>query len=272
MDPVAVPDVAMTQPDALRDLYLDLILRCITNSLYDDDLDLLTRDESTGLYRQGTGAPVDPIRKYYGWYWPTRAHTMVGMPQLSQLRCCAQDVIERKVAGDFIEAGVWRGGSAIFMRAILRAHDITDRTVWVADSFKGLPEPNRTLYPQETTFAFHRFDALAVPLDQVKLNFERYGLLDAQVRFLEGWFRDTLPAAPIERLAVMRLDGDMYESTMDALVALYPKLSLGGYVLVDDYNNVPSCTAAVDDFRRAHDIPDDLSLLPRSGAFWQRRS
>jgi hypothetical protein len=70
----------------------------------------------------------------------------------------------------------------------------------------------------------------------------------------------------------MRLDGDMYESTMDALVALYPKLSLGGYVLVDDYNNVPSCTAAVDDFRRAHDIRDDLSLLPRSGAFWQRRS
>ena len=68
-----------------------------------------------------------------------------------------------------------------------------------------------------------------MPLETVKANFEKYGLLDAQVVFLKGWFKDTLPAAPIGKLAVMRLDGDMYESTMDALKSLYPELSPGGY-------------------------------------------
>jgi O-methyltransferase len=90
----------------------------------------------------------------------------------------------------------------------------------------------------------HKARELAVSLEQVKANFDRYGLLDDQVRFLKGWFRDTLPVAPIERLAVLRLDGDMYESPMDTLVNLYPKLSEGGYVIVDDYGAIPACRQA----------------------------
>ena len=101
----------------------------------------------------------------------------------------------------------------------------------------------------------------------------KFGLLDDQVRFLPGWFRDTLPAAPIERLSVMRLDGDMYESTMDSLQYLYPKLSSGGYVIVDDYS-VPFCRAAVEDYRRDHEITEPLELAtwPRWAAYWQHQS
>jgi len=72
---------------------------------------------------------------------------------------------------------------------------------------------------------------LAVSLERVQDNFRRYGLLDRQVRFLKGWFRDTLPAAPIERLAILRLDGDLYESTIQALGALHGKVSAGGVVM-----------------------------------------
>ena len=88
-----------------------------------------------------------------------------------------------------------------------------------------------------------------MPLEHVKENFQRYGLLDEQVRFVKGWFRDTLPHVPIERLAVLRLDGDLYESTIQALDGLYHKLSPGGFVIVDDYGNVPACRQAVNDFR-----------------------
>ena len=121
------------------------------------------------------------------------------------------------------------------MRALLKAYAVKDRLVWVADSFKGLPVPNPEKYPADTGDRLHEFKELAVPLDQVKSNFAKYGLLDNQVRFLKGWFRDTLPNAPVEQLAIIRLDGDMYESTMEALVHLYPKLSRGGYSIVDDY-------------------------------------
>ena len=150
------------------------------------------------------------------------------------------------------------------------AYGVTERTVWVADSFEGLPRADRVLYPKESTIEFHRFADLAVPLEEVRRNFERYDLLDNQVQFLKGWFRDTLPLAPIQQLAVMRLDGDMYESTMDALVNLYHKLSPGGFVIIDDYNAIESCNEAVADFRREHKITAELHLISGSGAFWKK--
>ena len=152
----------------------------------------------------------------------------------------------------------WRGGATIFMRAVLKAYGVTDRYVWVADSFEGLPPPETGKYPHDAGDRLHEARELAVSLEEVKANFERYGLLDDQVRFLKGWFRDTLPAAPIERLAVLRLDGDMYESTMDTLVNLYPKLSEGGYAIVDDYGAIPACRQAVNDYRSANAITEKI--------------
>ena len=156
------------------------------------------------------------------------------------------------------------------MRAILMAYEITDRKVWVADSFEGLPVPNFEVYPDESKMNLHKFSALAVSLSEVKDNFEKYGLLDDQVRFLKGWFKDTLPDIEIDQLALMRLDGDLYESTMDSLVNLYPKLSIGGYVIIDDYNAIESCNAAVDDFRRDRNILEKLILIPAFGAYWMK--
>jgi O-methyltransferase len=155
-------------------------------------------------------------------------------------------------------------------RARRAADGVTDRRVWVADSFQGLPPPNAPEYPNDEGYFLSNIEELSVSLTQVRSHFERYDLLDDQVVFLEGWFRDTLPTAPIERLAVMRLDGDLYESTMDALVHLYPKLSTGGYVIIDDYGALPPCREAVVDFRRAHAITDKLLPIDWTGMYWQR--
>jgi len=195
---------------------------------------------------------------------------MIGVPRLNNIQYCVEHVLTHGVPGDLIETGVWRGGATIFMRGILKAYGVADRLVWVADSFAGLPEADYARYPRESNLAFHRMAELAVSLEEVRKNFERYGLLDDQVRFLKGWFKDTLPVAPIDRLAVMRLDGDMYESTMDGLVNLYPKLSPGGFVIIDDYNAVGSCNEAVHDFRKDAGIAAELSLISRGGAFWMK--
>jgi len=164
---------------------------------------------------------------------------------------------------------VWRGGSVIFMRAILAAYADPSRNVWVADSFQGLPPPDPQ-YAADAGDVFHGFETLAVSLEEVRANFARYGLLDDRVKFLKGWFKDTLAGAPIERLALARLDGDMYESTMDALRPLYPRLSVGGYLIVDDYGIVPGCKQAVDEYRGEHGITEPIVDIDGWGVYWRR--
>ncbi len=262
-------------PTEATNLYLDLMIRSLKNAIYDDDADMATGkyvvDEATGKYVLLESAPADAEQKYAGGIWPSRAHTMIGVPRLINIKQCVEEVLIKGVPGDLIETGVWRGGASIFMRAILKVHGVTDRNVWVADSFEGLPEPDLENFPQDGKFELHKYEVLAVSLKEVTSNFQRYGLLDDQVRFLKGWFKDTLPEAPIERLAVMRLDGDLYESTMDALINLYPKLSVGGYVIIDDYGALDVCNQAVDEFREQRGIDDELKTIPGCGVYWQRK-
>jgi O-methyltransferase len=203
--------------------------------------------------------------------WPAEAETMIGTKRLNNLDECVRKVLEAGVPGDLIETGVWRGGSVILMRAILKAYGDVSRTVWVADSFEGVPPPDRR-YSQDQGSTLHEYsDVLGVSMEQVQENFRRYGLLDGQVRFLKGWFSETLPTAPIEKLAIARLDGDLYSSTMDALEALYPKLSPGGFLIVDDYGAVPGCKQAIDDYRSSKGITEPVQTVDWSGVFWRKQ-
>ena len=214
-------------------------------------------------------APVfDAHKRAMGRDWPLRAHSMIGKLRMDNIRTCADTIFLKDIPGDFVETGVWRGGACIFMRAILNAYGITGRKVWAADSFEGLPPPNPSLYPADAGDPHHTFHQLAISLQEVKSNFARYGLLDEQVVFLKGWFKDTLPKAPIESIALLRLDGDMYESTMDAISALYGKVSPGGIIIVDDYGAIAGCRKAIDDFRAAQHIEDPIRSIDGAGIYW----
>jgi len=240
----------------LAKLYLDALEPVLTGQA---DRDPAMDPVSRGRF--------DPAKRREGADWPAHAHTMIGERRLHSLRQMAEAVIERGVPGDFIETGVWRGGACIMMRAVLAAHGVTDRRVFVADSFQGLPSADLSSYPLDVEYERHPMPQLAIPLDEVKRNFDRYGLLDDQVVFLPGWFRDTLPTAPIERLAILRLDGDMYQSTTEALENLFPKLSPGGYLIVDD-GHLESCMQAVKDFRARHGIATRGRWIDRMGFYW----
>ena len=204
-----------------------------------------------------------------GLIWPGYADTMIGLKRLDSLQDCIETVLREQVPGDFIETGVWRGGSCIFMRAALAAYGVEDRTVFVADSFEGLPPPDAATYPADQGDTHHLNRYLAVSREEVEANFKKYELLDSQVTFLKGWFKDTLPNAPIGSLAIMRLDGDMYSSTMDALNSLYPKLSDGGFCIIDDYA-LAGCKSAVDDFRASHNISAEMVTIDWTGRYWRK--
>jgi O-methyltransferase len=256
----------------LRDAYLDLLKRSLC--------DLLGPSTFSAVPQPGGTVVSEPLdedqrgKREEGSDWPLNGTTMVGMRRLDNLQSCVEAVVRDGVEGDLIEAGVWRGGASILMRAVLATLGEEDRLVWVADSFEGLPSSRPDEFPADAGADEHfEFDFLSVSEAEVRRAFGRYGMLDDQVRFLRGWFRETLP--PLRgngRWSLLRLDGDMYESTIIALESLYPDLSPGGFVVIDDYGAIPQCRQAVSDFRGANGIDEEIREIDWTGVYWRRRS
>jgi O-methyltransferase len=251
-----------------RAAYLEQVKRAL--------LDLLGPVTTRAVRQKDGGFEIEVVpeeereKRIDGRDWPANGMTMIGLKRLENIQRCVEDVLADGVPGDLIETGVWRGGATIFMRALLAAHGEPDRRVWVADSFSGVPPPDPGSYPDDEGDKHHTYEFLRVPVEEVKRNFERFGLLDQRVRFLEGSFRDTLPGLSGNRWSVVRIDGDMYESTIVALESLYPDLSFGGYVILDDYSRIPSSQSAVDDFRRENEIDTPLEDIDGTGVFWRK--
>jgi len=193
--------------------------------------------------------------------------TMIGRARLDNLEHCVKNVLKDGVEGDFMETGVWRGGATIFMKGLLSLFENSQKKVWVVDSFEGLPPP---VLEQDKGLDFFLDPMLSMSKETVEQNFMRYGLLDDRVEFLKGWFEDTLPTAPVESLSILRLDGDLYKSTIDVLKNMYEKVSVGGYVIIDDYGAIKACRDAVDDFRNQHGITDPIEIVDWTGAYWRK--
>jgi O-methyltransferase len=242
----------LVQPLAQR--YLNLLEASLTGMLIED--------------ATHKGPKFDRNTRLLGRDWPSLALSMIGSVRMRNLRYACETVVLDGVEGDFIETGVWRGGACILMKGILEAYGDDQRRVFVADSFAGLPPPDAESFPADEGDTFHTYSELQVSRADVADNFRRYGLLDERVVFLEGWFKDTLPDAPIDRLAVLRLDGDMYESTIEALDALYHKVSYGGFVIIDDYF-LPACAKAVTDFRDRYGITTPILPIDGWGTYWR---
>ncbi|MBU2621297.1 MAG: TylF/MycF family methyltransferase [Proteobacteria bacterium] len=197
------------------------------------------------------------------------AHTMIGGKRLDNIHRCLDVIMRDRVPGDVMETGVWRGGAVVFMRGYLAAYNMTDRTVWAADSFAGLPKPAT---PEDAGYDFSVdvHPILAISLEEVQQLFAKYGLLDEQVQFVKGWFHESLPNVPVKELALLRLDGDLYKSTRDALVNLYHKVVPGGFIIIDDYGDFQPCQKAVDEFRLQNNIREPIERIDWTGVFWRK--
>ena len=293
-------DINLSKPsidktsDGVADLYLDLLKKTLTDySRVDSDyangippefwvrksplknlrnrllIRFLKRSHMLVLREDRVEAATRRYRRENGLDWPVHADTMIGLKRLDNIQSLIKTILQDHIPGDLIETGVWKGGATIFMRAVLKAYGETNRIVWACDSFEGLPPPDPDQYPDDKDDAHHTYTQLAISQEQVAENFEKYGLLDDQVRFVKGYFDQTLSTVSAERFSLLRLDGDMYASTIVALDALYDRLSPGGFVIIDDYHLAP-CRAAVTDFRTKRAIADPLVEIDNSAVYWRK--
>lgn len=224
----------------------------------------------------GTGLnPWQKIRRVFGKI-NSPALTMCGDASVQFLKEAMDRILSDNIPGDFIETGVWRGGIPILMRAYLRERQDRSRLVWVADSFQGLPTGWHQIKNPKDRWAslLMKFvGQLAVSQNQVEDSFRTFGLLDQQVRFLPGWFHQSLPTlAPDQKFSLIRLDGDYYESTKDALTYLYPLLSIGGFIIIDDYNLPFGCKKAVDGYRQKWGINSQLITINSQSVYWRKEN
>lgn len=190
--------------------------------------------------------------------WPNRL-TMLAPKILDNVEYCINECEKNNIEGDFVETGVWKGG-AIILAYNLYKKSGQKRKVYAYDSFEGLPKPNPEKYPIDEGDIHWTIRELAVSLEEVQENFKIFSELDDSVVFVKGWFKDTIPVNTIGKISVLRLDGDMYESTIDVLEHLYPKLSVGGFCIIDDFAH-KGAKEAVMDYRRKHKITDEIITI-----------
>lgn len=281
---------ATTHANGDASLYLDLLARSVLNEIYlDDELRIVYLRACLAGKESFDPAVLHDIRdlrrpefdrlvasRKVGQFFDRNIHnsgynhSMMGRARLDSLRECLDLVRHENVPGDVIECGVWRGGGCVFMAGYLKAHGMTDRRVFVADSFEGLPRPSapadagldlsKDLYPE-----------LAVGLETVRETFAAYGLNGDNVQYLKGWFKDTLPALHGQRFALLRMDGDLYESTMDILTNLYDKVVTGGIVIVDDFGAVEACRLAVTTFFSGRGLAQpELNKIDWTGVWFRK--
>jgi len=272
-------------PNTAAELYLDLMKKALTRALVAKPLERhrfvptvplrrkivghtqrFLRRANLEIVRLVPNGPADYLESgHMAQNRAEDAETMLGLRQLDNMQACIKDVLDNNIPGDLVEAGVWRGGMTVFMRAALSAFGDTSRQVWVLDSFEGLPQLDRS----RETFEWEAGD-MAVSLDEVKANFARYGLLDERVHFLKGFFNQTLPQNPIGPISILRIDADLYQSTVDVLTHLYARLSPGGYAIFDDYHNLPDCRRAIEEFRQQNAITCELKTIDKRAVYWKK--
>ena len=249
----------MTYPaaDVNREAYIDLIKRAITNYLYlggETPQDAF-RCASHYDLKQGRWE-IDPL---------SRPTTLLTKSQLDLIEKAVGAVEARGVAGHFLEAGVWRGGAIILMSALIKTFNICGRKVFAADSFAGFPKNTRAINDPVDQWS----DRWVASVEEVKQALGRFGLLDDRIEFVVGFFEDSLKSLEGQQFSIVRLDSDSYDAVETSLEYLYPLLSQGGFLIVDDWH-LPGCRMAVTEYRSQLGVKDEIHEWD-GNAYWVKQ-
>jgi len=259
--PAATAPPCVKQADSassarLRNAYIGLMKNTVTGSLFDE----------MGACVMGSGGGCDKQQPYVhakrlkGGDWPYVGHTMVGHMRIDNIRMALEDVINNNVPGDFLEMGVWRGGACAYARAVLNVYEQRDRSVHLFDAFESIAG-----YGGSSKF-------LANTEAQVKHNLDKYELSEGTY-FHKGLFKDTVPSfakAFTGQIAVLRIDGNYYDSYQDAMYYLYDKVPVGGYVIFDDIMSHSAVRRFWEDFKRDQGVPEDITPIDDHSAYFKK--
>jgi len=205
----------------------------------------------------------------------TMPYSLVGWRGLEATHDTVYDVGVQNLIGDLVECGVAQGGCAALM-ALANEYSKGNRHIWLFDSFEGLPEPTAKDYVDNKTGNHFRplpKGACLGTLDQVsELLFEHFQFDSNNISLIKGWFQDTLPIAgkDIQNIAVLRLDGDWYDSTLCCLKNLFPKVVKGGYIIIDDYFSCFGSRKAVDEYLSLENRIYELIPDGRGGVYFKK--
>lgn len=212
-------------------------------------------------------------------FWKVRPHTMVGFKRINNVYELCRLIERNRLNGAFVECGVWRGGCAAVMAYVANKSG-SNRKIWLFDSFEGLPEPSEMDGIQAKRFASNRSSGklesinkcVASLQDVERLLFSELSLRSENVIIQKGWFQDVLPQIrnKIGPIALLRLDGDWYESTKCCLENLYENVVPGGFLIIDDYGHWQGCKTAVDEFLYEKKIAVRIEEIDYTGRFFQK--
>lgn len=243
----------------MEERYLCLLEMALTGSLADE---AGRCDGGKGGCELSRTLPYNSTMRYFGNDWPPLGHTMVGHARLQNIKHAIETCNADGIVGDFAELGVWRGGASIYAKGVITAYGARNRRVLVLDAFESLPQ-----YGNHKTF-------LETSEVQVKHNFQKYGLLDSNVIFIRGLFRDSLPRFkrrhPGVKIAVLRIDSNFYDSYQDALYYLYELVPVGGFVIFDDVMSHPAVMQCWKDFKNEQGLPEELEQIDDHSAFFRK--
>lgn len=251
----SAPGQAAADTDDLVTAYLDLLKRAVQGYL------------QLGAQTELAEYFVDDVPRYADGRWVVpldcRPHTVLHRSQLDLLEQLAREADARNVPGDFMEAGIWRGGAVIFLLGLVRALRMKRRVV-AADTFTGIPRNDHLVGDPVDDWS----DRWEASLDEFRATVARYGLADERLTVIPGRLPRSIESvgADLNALALLRVDVDSYESTRGTLEALYPRLSPGGAVIIDDWH-LPGCFTAVAEFRARHGVTEPL-VTAAMNAYW----
>ncbi|WP_460204269.1 TylF/MycF/NovP-related O-methyltransferase [Scytonema sp. NUACC21] len=193
-----------------------------------------------------------------------KPYTMTSVEALFALYTAMNYVLDRNIPGDIVECGVWRGGSALLAALILKARNVSDRKLYLYDTFQGMPTPTEFDVDKYGRTGFEMMEQYGddigwcyALLEEVQAAFSVHNF-DFEIDFIQGDVIETLEKIKPETISVLRLDTDWYESTAAEFQHLYPRLSTGGVLIVDDYGCWAGSRKATDDYFR--DVPRPMLI------------
>lgn len=231
--------------------------------------------ESAGQAKSKKEMPPDFDEATLACFKSVKPFTMTSLERVAALRKSVEYVVRHEIPGDIVECGVWKGGS---MMAV--AQTLTElgakRKLYLFDTFEGMSEPtdfDKDLHGESAASCLQRHAGekdtswmwAYSPIEEVQRNLQSTGYGMEDVEFVQGKVEETIPANAPEKIAILRLDTDWYESTLHELQHLYPRLSAGGILIIDDYGHWDGARRAVDEYLEANHLKILLNRIDYTG-------
>lgn len=208
------------------------------------------------------------LLKYKKFVDSPNIYSMCESKDIDQIKILLENIIRNNIPGCIVETGIWKGGMAMWMKAILMHHN-NNRNIYLYDIFGKFPPPSN---PKDN-YIHSITDVLfehAPTVTDVQHNFQKFGLFDSDIKFIIGDIINTVPQNQLDQIALLHCDSDYYESTKVVLENFYWKISKGGYIIIDDYNNeYLACKQAVDEFRTKYNIYTPIIKISEGSVYWE---